>query len=285
MAPGALSPAARGGSAFDRLARLVRNVDVPLIAMQVAILHVHLRRRLRARRLVGRDVGHGEHDATMDRVDFEHANVQVHGLVDELRGVGHRTAHVQLAHRDEALDVVADVDDHTLVHQAYDLAAQLGADRIRLTDAQPWIFLRLLETEADALVVAVDVEDHDIDRVALLHDLGRMLDALGPGHVGDVNESVDPRLDLDERTEAREVAHLAGDPRTHRVLEREHHPRILLRLLHAERDLLLVRVDLEHHRLDGLADGDELRRVTNVARPAHLADVDEALDAGLELDE
>src|SRR5215211_6241155 len=112
-----------------------------------------------------------------------------------------------------------------------------------------------------------------------------MLHALRPAHVGDVNEAVDARLDLDERTEAREVANLAVDARADRVLERQHHPRILLRLLHAERDLLLVRIDLEHHRLDRLADADELRRVTDVAGPAHLADVHQTLDARLELDE
>src|SRR5690242_9466896 len=112
-----------------------------------------------------------------------------------------------------------------------------------------------------------------------------MLNALGPAHVGDVNEAIDARLDLDERAEAGEVSHLAVDARADRVLERQHHPRILLRLLHAERDLLLVRIDLEHHRLDRLADADELRRMTDVARPAHLTDVHEAFDARLELDE
>ena len=164
-------------------------------------------------------------------------------------------------------------------------ARELRADRIGLADAEPRIFLGLLEAEADALVLAVDVQDHDVDRVALLHDFRRMLDALRPAHVGDVNQAIDARLDLDERAEAREVANLAVDARADRVLERQHHPRILLRLLHAERDLLLVRIDLEHHRLDRLADADELRRMTDVARPAHLADVHEAFDARLELDE
>src|SRR6478752_5613732 len=112
-----------------------------------------------------------------------------------------------------------------------------------------------------------------------------MLHTLRPAHVGDVNEAVDAWLDLDERPEAREVANLPVDARADRVLERQYHPRILLRLLHAERDLLLVRIDLEHDRFDRLADADELRRMTNVARPAHLADVHEAFDARLQLDE
>src|SRR4051812_41571520 len=112
-----------------------------------------------------------------------------------------------------------------------------------------------------------------------------MLYALRPAHVGDVNETVDARLDLDERAEAREVPNLAVDARANRVLERQHHPRILLRLLHAGRDLLFVRIDVEHDGFDRLADAHELRRMTNVARPAHFADVHQPFDARLELDE
>src|SRR4029079_7041688 len=182
-------------------------------------------------------------------------------------------------------DVVADVDDDALVHQANDGARELRAHRIRLTDTKPRIFLGLLEPEADALVLAVDVEDDHIDRVALLHDFRRLLNALRPAHIRNMNQPIDARLDLDERAEAREVANLAVDPRAHRVLERQHHPRILLRLFHTERNLLFVRIDLEHDRFDRLADAHELRRMTNVARPAHLADVHEAFDARLELDE
>ena len=48
---------------------------------------------------------------------------------------------------------------------------------------------------------------------------------------------------------------------------------------------LALRVDLEHLALDLLADLEELRRVLDLLGPAHLADVDEALDARLELDE
>src|SRR6185437_14090644 len=93
------------------------------------------------------------------------------------------------------------------------------------------------------------------------------------------------RLDLDERPEAREVADLARDACADRVFEWQHDPWVLLRLLHAQRDLLLVGIDLEDNGLDRLTDGYQLRWVSDVARPAHLADVDESLDAGLELDE
>src|SRR3982751_455861 len=256
-----------------------RNLD------RVAIVGVDLRRRLGAGRLFFGNVDDAQHDAPVNRIDFQDPRVEVHPLVDHVGGAVDHRALPKLRDRHETLDVVADVHDDALVHQANDVRPHLRAHRIRLADAEPRILLRLLETEADALVLGIDVQNHHIDRITLLHDLGRVLDALRPAHVGDVNEAVDTGLDFDERAEAGQVSHLAVDPRPDRVLERQHDPRILLRLLHAERDLLLVRIDLEHHRLDRLADADELRWVSDVARPAHLADVHEAFDARLQLDE
>src|SRR5207237_7338683 len=136
------------------------------------------------------------------RIDLEHAHVETHRLVDHVGGTGDRVAcWRELRERNETLDVVADVDDDAFVHQANDRARELRAHGICLTDTEPWIFFGLLEPEADALVLRIYIQDYDIDRVTLLHDLRRVLHAFGPAHVGDVNEPVDPRLDLDESVE------------------------------------------------------------------------------------
>src|SRR5687768_1056605 len=244
----------------------------------------HLARRLRTL-LTFRNVRHREHDAALDRIDLEHTHADLHAFPGHVSRTVDRVAEVELAHRNESFDIVSDVDDHALVHQADDRSIELGSDRIGLADLEPRIILRLLQSKRDALVVCVDVENHDVDRIALLHDFRRMLNALGPGHVGDVNQSVDARLDLHESAEAGEVSHLSVETRAVRVLLRQHHPRVLLRLLHAERDLLFIRIHLEHNGFDSLTYGDELRRVAHVASPAHLADVHQSFDARLELDE
>src|SRR5690242_15734102 len=221
----------------------------------------------------------------MNRIHLEHTHLEVHPFIDHVGRAGDLLAcRAELRDRNEALDVVADVDDDALVHQPHDLARDVGANRVGLTNAEPRILLRLLEAKRDPLVLGVDVENHHIDGVALLDDLRRMLHSLRPAHVGDVNEPVDARLDLHERAEARQVAHLPRDSRADRILERQDHPGILLGLFHAERDLLLVRIDLEHDGFDRLTDRDELRRMSNVSRPAHLADMNEAFNARLEFD-
>src|SRR5262249_739203 len=62
-------------------------------------------------------------------------------------------------------------------------------------------------------------------------------------------------------------------------------PRVGLDLLQAERDAPRARIHAEHHRLDAVADVEDLRRMLHALAPRHFADVDQAFDAGLELDE
>src|SRR5436190_5795056 len=256
------------------------------VRLRVQLLHVLFRRRRRRRRddVVLGESGRGEDDSVMDGIHLQHLQLGRLPFLDCIpRLLNVRDA--ELGHRHEALDVVAEIDDHALVHQPHDAAPQLRADRIGLADAQPRIFLRLFQSERDPLVLGIHVQNQHVDLVALLHHLGRMLHALGPRHVGDVNQAVDARLDFDERAERREVALLPAEPRADRILLRQRHPGILLCLLHAERDFLFRLVDLEHHGFDRFADRHELRRMPDVARPAHLGDVHETFDPRLELDE
>ena len=104
--------------------------------------------------------------------------------------------------------------------------------------------------ERQALVLGVDAEHHRLDHVALLQHFGRVLDALAPRHVGDVDQAVDVFLDLDERAELGEVADLALDARADRVLLGQLVPRVALDLLEAERNAPRRRIDAEHHRVD-----------------------------------
>ena len=221
----------------------------------------------------------------MNRIDFEHAHVEIHCLVDDISRIVYRLARrAELRDRDESFDIVANVDDNALVHQAHDFARQVRPNRIGLANSKPRIFLGLLEAERDALVLGIDVQNDDVDGITLLHDLRRMLHALRPAHIRNVNEPVDSRLYFNKGAEAGQIADFSIDASSNGILQRQHHPWILLGLLHTERDLLLIRIDLEHDGFDRFADRHELRWMAHIARPAHLADVDEAFDARLELD-
>src|SRR5262249_16810476 len=89
----------------------------------------------------------------------------------------------------------------------------------------------------------------------------------------------------DEGAVVGEVADGAGDDGALRVLAGDLVPRVGLDLLHAQRDFLLVPVDVQDLHLNHVADLHQLVGVVDPLRPRHLPDVDEALDARLQLDE
>src|SRR6266852_6973675 len=220
----------------------------------------------------------------VNRIHLQHLELDRLPLFHRVPGILN-VGNPELGHGDEPFDVASQVHHHALVHEPQHPAPQLRADRVRLTDAQPRILLRLLQAQRNAFVLGVHVQDQHLDLIALLHHFGGMLHPLGPRHVRDVDQAVDAGLDLHERAERGEVAHFPLDPHADGVLLRQRHPGVFLGLLHAERDLLFGLVHLQHHRFDRLADRHDLRGVSHVARPAHLGDMDQPLDPRLELDE
>src|ERR1700732_1527370 len=111
-----------------------------------------------------------------------------------------------------------------------------------------------------------------------------MSDLSYPAHVADVEEAVDPILDLDERAVIGEISDDARDDGPGGIFLRQLVPWVRLNLLHPQGDLLLLLVDVENLNLDLIADGHQFARMVDSLRPAHFADVDEPLDARFELD-
>ena len=126
--------------------------------------------------------------------------------------------------------------------------------------------------------VGIHAEDNRVDFVAGLDQLRGMLHALRPGHLGDVNQSFDALLELDERAVVGDRENAAADVCADRIALRGIEPRIRRELLEAERDALLVLVELQHLHLDLVADVDQVARMRQ-ASPAHVGDVQQAVEA------
>ena len=112
-----------------------------------------------------------------------------------------------------------------------------------------------------------------------------MADLAGPRHVADVQQAVDALFDLDEGAVVGEVADGALDHRAGRIAVGHAVPGVLLGLLHAQRDFLLLLVDLQHDDFDLVVDLHQFVGMADPLGPRHFADVHQALDAFLELDE
>ena len=81
----------------------------------------------------------------------------------------------------------------------------------------PWMWSKLLESESDALLLVVEVEDNDVELLVELNDFLRIAYA-APREVCDMDESVNTFFDFNEYTEVSEVANLSNMLRTYRVL-------------------------------------------------------------------
>jgi hypothetical protein len=100
-----------------------------------------------------------------------------------------------------------------------------------------------------------------------------------------VDHAVHVAVEADEQAELGLVLDLALDDRADRMVAGEGLPRILQRLLEAERDAALGRIDLEHDHVDFLRGRQDLAGMHVLLRPRHFRNVDQAFDARLQLDE
>ena len=99
----------------------------------------------------------------------------------------------------QALDALAQVDESAERDKLGHSALDDSADGVLLDQCAPRILGGLLETQGDALAVEIDVENLDLDLLADLDNLGRMVDVV-PGELGDVDEAVDT-AEVDEGAE------------------------------------------------------------------------------------
>src|SRR5262249_34916080 len=103
---------------------------------------------------------------------------------------------------------------------------------------------------------------------------------------GDVQEALESWLQLDEDAEVGELGDLAlpevagvvapGDVAL---------PGVVVHLLEAQGDALALLIDVEDDAGDAVALADDLAGVGHLTHPAHVADVQQAVDAFLDLDE
>src|SRR5581483_11254457 len=158
-------------------------------------------------------------------------------------------------HVDQTFDPVLDLDERAVVGNVGDLAEHTRVRRITPRNVLPRIGAELLEPEAHARALAVELQDANIDLIANFDDFGRMLDAL-PRHVGDVQEAVDA-AEVHERT-------VIGE-----ILDRAAHDCAFLEVLHESaalggefllddrtprnNNVIALLIEFDHLELEGLA--------------------------------
>src|SRR6266403_2154145 len=141
-----------------------------------------------------------------------------------------------------------------------------------------------LDGDLDLVGAAIELGHAGVDLLADREAFRALLGAVA-GQIGEVDHAVDVAVEPEKEAELGLVLDLALDDGAGRILLDEDLPGIAHGLLEAERDAALDRIDLEDLHLHLLRGGDDLAGMHVLLGPRHLGDVDEALDAGLELHE
>ena len=233
--------------------------DAPLAHVPDLRGHLHAARVALAHRLPGVRLGrlHAELEALLLGVAADDRRLDVVADLDGvLRVLDPLPRHLGDVH--QALEPGLHLDEGAVVGDADDAPGDAVVRLVALGSGGPRVGLDLLEAEADAAVVLVDLEHLHRDLVADVDHLGRVLDA-PVREVVEVEQPVEA-ADVDERAEVGDP----GDPADHvcallegvedvdaglESLGLRSLPRRIRQL-----DPGLARVGADHEELEGLAD-------------------------------
>ena len=203
---------------------------------------------------VGLQLLDAQGEAAVLRLDAENDGLYLFAFLDDFRGVLDALGPAQVGDVDEAVDAVFDLDEGAEVGEVADAALDNGAGGVFVAEALPGVLEELLHAERDAAIGGIDAENNGVDLVAGLDELGGMLEALGPGHLREVNQAFDALLELDKRAVVGDRKNAAVDLGADGITLRGVEPGIGRQLLEAERDALLVLVELENLDLNFVGD-------------------------------
>ena len=184
---------------------------------------------------------------------------------------------------DQAVDAVFDFDEGAEVGQVAHAAFDRHADGELLVQRIPRIGRQLPHAERNAALGRVHVQHHAFHLIADVDQLRRMLHALRPGHLADVDQAFDSLFQFDERAVVGDADDASANVRAHGIAMLGIEPRIRRELLESQRNALLVFVVLQNLHLNLIADVDQIFRVSQ-ASPGHVGDVQQAVEAA-EIDE
>ena len=185
---------------------------------------------------------------------------------------------------DQAVNPVVQLEERPEVGELGNLAPDVVADLVKLADHFPGVLVQLLDTKRDSLLLRIDFQHHGLDLIAFLQQFGGVVNLTGPRHVGNVNHAVNVRFNFDKRTVRGHVAHPALNLGARGILVHGGFPGIIHGLAQTQGDLLLLALDVQHHRFHFLAHLQHVTGAGNALGPGHLGNMDQPLDPFLDLD-
>src|SRR5277367_2128638 len=156
----------------------------------------------------------------------------------------------------QSVDSTGETYEYAEIRDRLDLAADLVAAVVIVGEFLPRIGLALLDAQTDAATLLVDVQHHDFDFLADVHDLGWIDVLIGPVHLRDMHQAFDALFDFHEAAVVCNIGDFTEQPRVGRIAPRDVLPGIRAELLQAQRHTLAFAVELQYSNVDLFADLD-----------------------------
>src|SRR5262249_7737168 len=115
----------------------------------------------------------------------------------------------EFGNMDKAFDSLLHFDERAELCESHDLAFNHFSGRVAIFDRVPGISENLLEAQAEAGALFVQLQYDSLDALAFREHVARALNALGPGHFRNVDQTFHARHDLDESAEVRQPRDLS----------------------------------------------------------------------------
>ena len=181
---------------------------------------------------------HGELDLALAGIDGQHLRLNHLSFAQDFGGVIQPAVSDNLADVDHALNALGDLHEGAEGHELGDWAGNLRTDGELRGHFGPGVGEGLLEAERDAALLRMNVENHGVNALTGLEDVGCDANFLAPGHLGDMDEALDSGLNLNEGAEVGNARDHAADALAGGEARRDGLPWFGLKLLEAERNLL-----------------------------------------------
>ena len=129
----------------------------------------------------------------------------------------------------------------------------------------------------------IDAQHFDFNCVARVHQLARMLNALGPAHLGNVDQTLDTIFEFNERAVISNAGNASRHSRADRKAFFNTRPGIGQQLFVTQRDALALAIKLQDLDLNRVANSEKLARILQ-ATPRHVSHMQQAINS-TEIDE
>ena len=142
----------------------------------------------------------------------------------------------------------------------------------------PRIFLQLLDTQRQSLTIHIDVQDLHFNFVPFVVHLMRITLSLAPGHIRNVNQSINTFIQSNKDTEVSNVTDFSFNNRSRWSLVSNFFPRIRQSLFHGERNSSLLCIQFLNDGTNFITHGNHTRWLTDFLSPRHFRNVNQAFN-------